>query len=236
MKNTFLTAVSHDLRTPLSAILGSAITLQQGDELGITDQERRDLLAALTSKTHRLTALVTDLLDMDRLSRGVVEPRLAPVEVGDLVTRLVGETELLSGHQLHVQVRPTVVVVDRSMVERIVENLMANTAKHTPPGTSVWIRVSPHPDGVLISVEDDGPGVPVDLRESLFQPFERGPTVNPHSPGVGLGLSLVARFAELHGGRAWVEDREGGGAAFRVFLPGADAADIAPALSQAPGT
>ena len=212
--------MTHEFRTPLSAILGSAITLQQGDELGITEQERRDLLGALTSKTRRLTALVTDLLDMDRLSRGVVEPRLAPVEVGDLVSRLVAESDLLSAHTLHVEVRPAVVVVDRSMVERIVENLIANTAKHTPPGTNVWVRLSQHPDGILLSVEDDGPGVPVDLRESLFRPFERGPSASSHSPGVGLGLSLVSRFAELHGGRAWVEERKGGGAAFRVFLPG----------------
>src|SRR5206468_7662147 len=69
--------------------------------------------------------------------------------------------------------------------------------------------LSQHPDGILLSVEDDGPGVPVDLRESLFRPFERGPSASSHSPGVGLGLSLVSRFAELHGGRAWVEERKG---------------------------
>ena len=67
-------------------------------------------------------------------------------------------------------------------------------------------------------VEDDGPGVPLELRDSLFQPFERGPSANPHSPGVGLGLSLVARFAELHGGQAWVDDGVSGGAAFHVLL------------------
>ena len=80
--------------------------------------------------------------------------------------------------------------------------------------------MAPHDGGVLIAVEDDGPGVPVELREAIFEPFRQGPTASPHSPGTGIGLSLVARFAELHGGRAWVEDREGGGASFRVFLPG----------------
>ena len=80
--------------------------------------------------------------------------------------------------------------------------------------------MAPRDGGVLISVEDDGPGVPVEIREAIFEPFRQGPTASPHSPGTGIGLSLVARFAELHGGRAWVDDRDGGGAAFHVFLPG----------------
>ena len=75
----------------------------------------------------------------------------------------------------------------------------------------------------MLSVDDDGPGVPADLRDAIFEPFRQGPTAAPHSPGTGIGLSLVARFAELHGGRAWVEDRPAGGAAFRVFLPRAPA-------------
>jgi signal transduction histidine kinase len=79
--------------------------------------------------------------------------------------------------------------------------------------------VRPEGDGILIAVEDDGPGVPEELREAIFEPFRQGPTTSPHSPGTGIGLSLVGRFAALHGGRAWVEEREGGGASFRVFLP-----------------
>jgi signal transduction histidine kinase len=112
--------------------------------------------------------------------------------------------------------------LDAAKVERIVENLVANAVRHTPEGSSLWVRVQRSDDGVTIVVEDEGPGVPPDLREAVFEPFRQGPAKESvHSPGVGVGLSLVARFAELHGGRAWVEERPGGGASFRVFLPAA---------------
>jgi signal transduction histidine kinase len=80
-------------------------------------------------------------------------------------------------------------------------------------------------ESVLIVVEDAGPGIPEELRDSIFEPFRQGNEVVTHNPGVGIGLSLVTRFAELHGGRAWVEDRDGGGASFRVYLPFASASD-----------
>jgi signal transduction histidine kinase len=81
--------------------------------------------------------------------------------------------------------------------------------------------------GALIVVEDDGPGVPEDERERIFEPFLQGSSPADHSPGVGVGLTLVARFAELHGGRAWVQDRPGGGASFRVYLSGVAAGELA---------
>jgi PAS domain S-box-containing protein len=218
IKDAFLTAVSHDLRTPLSTILGNAITLEHGDELGLSAEDRRELLHTLTGKARRLTDLITDLLDMDRLSRGAIEPRLAPDEIGSLVARLVRDTDALGERQVELDVWPVVGVVDRAMVERIVENLLVNAGKHTPADATVWVRVRPMGAGVELVVEDDGPGVPEPIREALFEPFERGPSETPHAPGVGLGLSLVLRFAELHGGRAWVEERSGGGASFHVTL------------------
>jgi signal transduction histidine kinase len=109
--------------------------------------------------------------------------------------------------------------VDPAQVERIVENLVTNAIRYTPPETPIWVSASGGADGVLIAVEDAGPGIDPALRESIFEPFRQGSEVIKHSPGVGIGLSLVARFAELHGGRAWVEERDGGGASFRVHLP-----------------
>ena len=96
---------------------------------------------------------------------------------------------------------------------------MINAVRHTPASSRIWVRLERSDAGMLLSVEDDWPGVPEDLRAAIFEPFRQGDAAAGHAPGTGVGLSLVARFAELHGGRAWAEDRPGGGAAFRVFLP-----------------
>jgi two-component system sensor histidine kinase KdpD len=227
IKTTFLTAVSHDIRTPLSAILGNALTLEDGNRLGITDEEKKQLIHSLAAKARRLNAIVTDLLDTERLARGVIEPKLQEIAVGRLISLLVWDSETMAGRQVHIDTRSVVAWVDPQMISRIVENLLTNAARHTPPESQVWVRVIPEDDHVLIAVEDDGPGIPEEHRESVFRPFEHGPMTSVHNPGVGIGLSLVARFAELHGGTAWVEDREGGGASFRVSIPRGDP-DVVP--------
>ena len=111
--------------------------------------------------------------------------------------------------------------LDGPKVERIVENLILNAVKHTPPESSIHVRLDDAPEGVLIAVEDDGPGIADEHKGTVFETFDRGAKALSSTPGAGIGLSLVARFAEAHGGRAWVEDRPGGGASVRVLLPGA---------------
>ncbi|GBC87526.1 Sensor histidine kinase TmoS [bacterium HR12] len=218
MKNTFLQAVSHDLRTPLAAILGLAVTLERED-VELRPGEARELAARIAANARRLDRMVNDLLDLDRLSRGIVEPSLAPTDVGGLARNLVAESDLVAGRTVAVEAPSVWAEVDAAKVERILENLLANAVRHTPPESRIWIRVLPGEEDLVIAVEDEGLGVPPEDRERIFEPFRQGPTAPEHSPGVGIGLALVARFAELHGGRAWVEDRPGGGASFRVRLP-----------------
>jgi PAS domain S-box-containing protein len=218
LKNTLLHTLSHDLKGPLTAILASATALQRPD---LHETEAQELLAGMASRAKRMDRLLTDLLDLERLGRGMMEPTRFPVDVGQLITDLVRSTDALQGRNVELLARPVVVPADPPKVERIVENLLANAARHTPASARIWVRVVPEDGGALIAVEDDGPGVPEDLREMIFEPFRRGPDIE--TGGSGIGLSLVARFAELHGGRAWVEDRLAGGASFRVFLPGAAA-------------
>jgi PAS domain S-box-containing protein len=218
MKNTFLQAVSHDLRTPLAAILGLAVTLDR-EEVELPREETRDMARRIAANARKLDRMVTDLLDLDRLARGIVEPKRRATDVGALVGRIAEDSDLMSQGRVEVDADEAVVDVDAAKVERIVENLLANTARHTPAGTPVRMAVERLDGGVLIVVEDRGPGVPEELREAIFEPFRQGPGAPEHSPGVGVGLTLVRRFAELHGGRAWVQERDGGGASFRVFLP-----------------
>jgi PAS domain S-box-containing protein len=218
MKDTFLQAVSHDLRTPLAAILGLAITLERGD-VGLQPEETRELAGRIEHNARRLERLVTNLLDLDRLARGVLTPAFEPTDVGELVRRMVAESDPSLREQVAVTTESVVLPADPPKVERIVENLLVNAVRHTPAGTSVHVSVTATAHGAMILVEDEGAGVPDDLRERIFEEFSQGTDVPQPSPGVGVGLTLVRRFAEMHHGRAWVEERDGGGASFRVFLP-----------------
>ncbi len=218
MKNTFLQAVSHDLRTPLAAILGLAITLERGD-VHLEEDDAKDLARRIAGNARRLDRLVTNLLDLDRLARGITTPNLQPTDVGSVVRRVLAESDLIPDARLRTDLEPVMVHADAAKLERIVENLLANTARHTPADSTIWVRVEATDDGAVLAIEDDGAGVPEEIRETIFEPFQQGPDAPRHAPGVGVGLTLVRRFAELHGGRAWVEPRDGGGASFRVWLP-----------------
>ncbi len=220
MKNTFLEAVSHDLRTPLTSILGSALTLEQ-TELKLPQEDALDLVSRIAANARKLERLLSDLLDLDRLQRGIVSPQRRPTDLAELVHRSVDGTENPGGRDIEVEVESITASVDAAKVERILENLLSNAIRHTPDGTKIWVRGFGQDGGVMLVVEDEGRGIPTDLHEAVFEPFRQAPgSSSTHSPGVGVGLSLVRRFAELHGGRAWLDDREGGGSSFHVFLPG----------------
>ena len=218
LKNTFLQAVAHDLRSPLTAILGLSGTLER-DEIDLDRDDTRDFARRITANAQRMDRLVADMLDLERLAAGVLRPVLLPLDVGALVREMVVSSGPATHRRLDLETPGLTIHADRAMVERIVDNLLTNTAKHTPEEARIWVRVEPLDGGAVVVVEDDGPGVPPEDRDAIFEPFQQG-SVPDRSTGVGVGLALVARFAALHGGRAWVEEREGGGASFHVFLSG----------------
>src|SRR5262249_23068597 len=121
-------------------------------------------------------------------------------------------------HPIALQTEPTTAQVDAPKVERIVDNLIVNAMRHTPGGTEITVRVERGNGGVMIAVDDRGPGVPFEDREAIFEVFRRGARPD-HNGGTEIGLSLVAQFTALHSGRSWVQENPGGGASFRVFLP-----------------
>jgi signal transduction histidine kinase len=216
LKDELLAAVSHDIRTCLTTLHGYAVLLERMNDG--PPQDRLEALAAVRRTTRKLDRVLANILDVDRLRRGVVEPRRRPTDLLALVGRVVEEADV--DRTVSIEGDPLVVGIDPAKIERIVENLLVNAVRHTPEGTRVRISLSPYGAGALIAVDDTGPGVPDDIKQAIFEPFERGPEPQA-APGTGLGLSVVARFAELHGGHAWVEDAPQGGASFRVFLPDA---------------
>jgi signal transduction histidine kinase len=218
VKDTLLHAVSHDLKGPLAGILGSVQTLQRAEQLGLTDEERGTLLDMIEQGGKKMNRLVDDLLDLDRLDRGNIQPERTPTDVGELAHKIARELPGMESHPIRVEADAVLVDVDAGKVERVIENLLVNARRHTPAGTAVHIRVHARSNGVVLVVEDEGPGIPDDLKDALFEPFRQGTTAGGR--GVGIGLSLVRKFAELHGGTAHVEDGEHGGARFVITLPG----------------
>jgi signal transduction histidine kinase len=229
VKDTLLHAVSHDLKGPLAGILGAMQTIRRDDELHLTADEREALHQVIEHSGRKMNRLIDDLLDLDRIDRGKVHPQRKPTDVGSLARRVVADTAVLADHPVRVRADAVVVDVDPGKVERVVENLLVNAARHTPPGTAVLIEITSRPDGVELVVEDDGPGVPDELKELLFEPFRQGE--DSSGGGMGIGLSLVRRFAELHGGGAHIEDATGGGARFVIELPG----EVAPIAKATDG-
>jgi PAS domain S-box-containing protein len=217
LRNDILSTVSHELRTPLTSVMGAAVTLQaRADSLPASTS--RALLDQLVQQALRLERLLADLLDIDRLRHGVVAANRRPTDVAELVRRMA-ETYAEPATAFRFHLEPLVANLDGPKMERIVDNLLANAVRHGGPGAPIAVRLFADGGDLLLSIEDEGPGVPDALKDGIFEIFNRGAKALSSERGTGIGLSLVARFVALHGGRAWVENTDSGGAAFRVFLP-----------------
>lgn len=211
-KDAFIRAVSHDLRSPLLVIERFAEILGDVDEQ-LSAEERVAHANRIVDASRRVQRQLEDLLDLDRLARRVVSPERRPTDLTQLALESIqaldlGDRAVVSGERL-------VADVDAGLVERILENLLTNAHRHGGEAGRISVHLAPHDGGVLITVDDEGPGIPVAQREGVFQVFKTGPAA---SSGAGVGLSVVRQFAQLHGGSAWVEDAPGGGASLNVML------------------
>jgi signal transduction histidine kinase len=209
----FVADASHELRTPLTSVLANLELLAD-----VLDGERGEAARSALRSTQRMRRLVADLLLLARADAQREVPH-EPTDVGRILVEAAGELGTIAeAHELELQA-PGGLVVDgaRDELHRVVLNLMENAVKHTPPGTHVRADVRGEGGDVVISVEDDGPGVPHDLRDNLFERFVRGE--GDAGGSFGLGLSIVRAVAESHGGTVALEDGANGGARFVVRLP-----------------
>ena len=218
LRNALLTAVSHDLRTPLTTIKGVASEIRHG-----ADAERA---AVIEGEADRMNALVGDLLDLSRIHAGAVRPALAVNTIDDLLgAALNSASGALTGRHVDIDAPDDVLlagVFDMTQTLRIVVNLLDNATKYSPPGTPIDVRARTVNDRLVIEVMDRGPGVPLDERDRIFEPFYRPPGVPPDIRGHGLGLSIARGLAEAQGGSVRFAPRPGGGSIFALELPAAD--------------
>jgi signal transduction histidine kinase len=216
VKNTFLSAVSHELRGPLTFILGTSGLLEKHlDELPPDDV--REMVGHTRRSARKLQSLLDDLLDVERLRQGRITLEREPVDIAELTERVVEDLGPQDEHPVIVDVPHMEILVDASKIERVLSNLISNAFKYCPPETRIWVREEHSSDGIVLIVEDEGDGIAESDREVIFDAFERIDAGG--KSGTGVGLSLVAKFADMHGGRAWVAERRGGGASFHVLLP-----------------
>jgi two-component system sensor histidine kinase KdpD len=207
LKTALLRSVSHDLRSPLTAILASADALASPG-LTLEAEDRLGLAETIRSEATRLDRVVEQLLDLSRLEAGAAEPHRELWHADELVGQaLAGLGEDAGRVRLDIGSEAPPVEVDAAQVERVLANLLENALRYSPAGSTVLLRAEPGATELRIHVVDPGAGLPEEQREALFQPFRRG--VAGH--GSGLGLAIARGFAEANGGRLWAQDDPGGG-------------------------
>lgn len=217
LHRALLDGVSHELKTPLAVLTGAIENLASADAA-----TRDSLTAEIRTATRRLTRLVNNLLDQTRLESGALQPRLDWCDAHDLVGAAIdGVRESLAGHPFETDVPADLPLfrADAALMEQVIANLLLNAALHTPAATPIFLTAGAEAgrSRVFFTVADRGPGFPLEMRERLFQKFQRGDAAR--AGGLGLGLSIIRGFVAAQGGEIVVGENPGGGAVFTVYLP-----------------
>jgi two-component system, OmpR family, sensor histidine kinase KdpD len=218
LRTALLSAVGHDLRTPLTTIKAAAGTLRD-PTLRVSAADRQELLGVVEDSADRLSGLVDNLLDSSRLATGAVTPQLGPVGLAEIVAMTLAGVDPVVAGTLTVDVPETLpdVLADAGLAERVVANLLDNAVRYAG-AAGVAVRASAYAERVELRVVDDGPGVPPRARDKLFTPFQRLGDRDA-STGVGLGLHVARGFTEAMGGTLIPEDTPGGGLTMVLSLP-----------------
>lgn len=220
LRNTLLSAISHDLRTPLAAIVGASSSLIREDEK-LDEHSRRELGKAIYDEAIRMSGLANNLLDMARLEAGavVLNRQWQPLEevVGGA---LAGLSARMVEHPVSVNLPHDLplVEIDSLLIERVLVNLLENAVKYTPPATSIEISATAGRNELLVAVADHGTGIPAGEEKRIFEKFHRIASEG-NQGGAGLGLTICRAIVEAHGGRIWADNSPSGGAVFHFALP-----------------
>lgn len=223
VKTAILRAVSHDLRSPLTAIRVAAESLAS-PSVTLTEADKGRQLETVRQESARLDRLVANLLDLSRLEAGSTVSQRELVAVDALVSQAlatVGSDECV---RVESPPEPPLIEVDAVQVERVLANLLENALRYSPRGSDVVISTAVVGEHVVVRVVDEGPGVPAAERERIFEPFHQL-AVSDGRRGTGLGLAIARGFTEANGGRVWAESTRGEGASFAVAFPQAPVPD-----------
>jgi two-component system sensor histidine kinase KdpD len=215
LKTALLRAVSHDLRSPLTAVRAAAGGI---DSPTVDPGERHELAEVIRTETDRLTTLVEDLLDLSRLESGTATPRREPSSVEELVDAAVSSAALRYARvDVQLPAGLPAVLVDPAQLERVVSNLLENAVRYSSNGEPVAVRADTSGTRLHLRVTDHGPGIAAEDLERIFEPFYRAPGAT--GQGSGLGLAIAKGFVEGNGGRIWARSLPGQGSTFTIDLP-----------------
>jgi two-component system sensor histidine kinase KdpD len=234
LRSSLLSAVSHDLRTPLSVITGAVSTILESDA-SLDSAVRQELLASALGEAERLNRLVANLLDMTRLEAGALDVRKEWQSLEEIVgAALARLARQLRNHEVVTRLPSDLPLVplDELLIHQVFVNLLENAAKHAPAGSWVEVGAWTEDGALVVQVADGGPGLPPADLERVFEKFYRTPD-STGRPGAGLGLAICRGIVELHGGKIWAENRPDGGAVFRFTLPLAAASPGVPVSQPA---
>jgi signal transduction histidine kinase len=226
MRADFTSSVSHELRTPLTQILLFAETIEMGRQRSAS--ARAEAIGVITRETRRLIHLVENILQFSRAERSLTQLQLRPQEIGEVLSDTVHTFMPIArnrGAMIELRVsEPVWAMADLDAVRRILLNLLDNAVRYGPPDQQITVSAARVDSSVRITVEDEGPGVPTDRRDAIWQPFVRlEDAADKTTTGCGIGLAIVSDLVSLQHGRRWVGASASGGAAFTVELPAAAA-------------
>ena len=222
LRTALLTSISHDLKTPLASVLGSAGALRDLNDK-LTDSEKVELLSTIIEESERLNRFIANLLDMTRLESGAITPKLAPHDLSEIIGSTLQRTaKILKHHSVRLDLATDIPMVslDAVLFEQVLFNLLDNAAKYAAPGTTVFIRTWRDRDSVVLQIIDEGEGIPQDDLEHIFNKFYRVQKSDQVRPGTGLGLAISRGFIEAMNGTIIAANRtDGRGAVFTIRLP-----------------